>query len=86
MASLVLDKAGYRWYDGLRSSSQDQVSWQNFSEGIRIRFHTTIQRPLEELVQLKQRSSLADYQEKFEKISCRSKLTKEQKLDCYLGG
>lgn len=29
---------------------------------------------------------MTEYQEKFEKISCRSKLTEEQKLDCYLGG
>lgn len=27
MAGLVLDEAGYRWYDGFLSSSQDPVSW-----------------------------------------------------------
>lgn len=57
-----------------------------FFEGIRVRFSATLQRPLEELVQLKQKSSLDEYQEKFEKISYRSKLTEEQKLDCNLGG
>lgn len=84
MASLVLDEAGYRWYDGFRASSQDLISWLDFAEGIRIRFHTTIQR--EEVVQLKQKGSLSDYQERFGKIAYKSKLTEEQKLDCYLGG
>lgn len=53
MVSLVLDEAGYRWCDGLKNSSQDPISWRVFSEGICIQFHATIQRPLEELVQLK---------------------------------
>lgn len=40
---------------------------------------------MEELVKLKHTGSLNDYQEKFERIACRSNLTEEQKLDCYLG-
>lgn len=86
MASLVLDKVGYQWYDGFKKSAQNPITWQTFSEGIRARFSANLQRPLEELVQLKQTGSLSDYQEKFEKISCQSNLTEDQKLDCYLGG
>lgn len=83
MASLVLDEACYLWYDGFKKI--DPASWPAFAEGIRIRFSTTLQRPLEELVKLKQTGSLSDYQEKFERIACWSNLTEEQKLDCYLG-
>lgn len=86
MTSLVLDEAGYQWFDGLKKSSQDLITWQIFSQGIRIRFNDTLQRPLEELVQLKQRGTFSEYKEKFERISCRSNLSEEQKLDCYLGG
>lgn len=86
MASLTLDEAGYQWFDGLKEGMIEPITWGTFSEGIRVRFSATLQRPLEELVQLKQKGSLNEYQEKFEKISCRSKLTEEQKVDCYLGG
>lgn len=55
MASLVLDEEGYRWYDGLKSSSLDPITWRVFAEGLRVRFQATIQRPLEELMQLKQK-------------------------------
>lgn len=64
----------------------DLVLWATFSKGIHIRFKTTLQRPLEELVKLKQIGSPNDYQDKFERITCRSNLTEEQKLDCYLRG
>lgn len=57
MASLMLDEAGYQWYDDLKKSSRDPISLQAFSEGIRIRFNTTLHRPLEELVQLKQKEA-----------------------------
>lgn len=86
MASLALDESGYQWYDGLKKSSAEPVVWRTFTEGIKVRFSSTLRRPLEELVQLKQTGNLSDYQEKFEKIACRSNLSEEQKLDCYLGG
>lgn len=86
MASLALDEVGYQWYDGLKKSSRGPISWQDFADGIRVRFSTTLRRPLEELVQLKQTGSLGEYQEQFERISCRINLSEEQKLDCYLGG
>lgn len=37
-------------------------------------------------MQLKQVGKLDEYQDKFERIACRSNLSEEQKLDCYLGG
>lgn len=86
MVSLMIDEVGYQWYDGLKKNSRDSVVWQVFSEGLRVRFRTSLRRPLEELVQLKQTDSLNDYQEKFERIAYRSNLTKEQNQDCYLGG
>lgn len=75
MASLMLDEAAYFWYDSLKKSSTNPITWQVFSEGLRIRFNATLQRPLEELVQLKQKGSLNEYQERFEKIACKSNLT-----------
>lgn len=86
MASLMLDEVGYQWYNGLKKSSRNPISWQAFLEGIQIRFNATLRRPLEELVQLKLKASLNEYQERFDKISSRSNLTEEQNLDCYLGG
>lgn len=86
MASLVLDEVGYLWYDGFKKNARDPITWAAFSEAIRVRFNATLQNPLEELVQLKQKGSLDEFQEKFERISCRSNLTEGQKLDCYLGG
>lgn len=85
MASLVLDEVGYQWFDGIRKNAQNPIRWREFAEGIKIRFGTTLRRPLEELVQLKQTGSLNEYQENFDRISCRSNLSEEQKLDCYLG-
>lgn len=86
MASLMLDEAGYLWYDGSKKSSTNPITWHTFSKGLQIKFNATLQRPLEELVQLKQKGNLNEYQEKFERIACMSNLTEEQKLDCYLGG
>lgn len=77
MASLMLDEISYQWYDGLRRGSQGPITWQAFADGIRVRFGTTLRRPLEELVQLKQTGSLSDYRERFERIACRSNLTKD---------
>lgn len=34
---------------------------------------------------VKQIGNLTDYQDKFERIFCRSNLMEDQKLDCYLG-
>lgn len=57
MASLALDEAGYQWYDGLKENSKGPIFWHTFLEGICIRFNATLQRPLEELIQLKQKGS-----------------------------
>lgn len=86
MASLMLDETGYQWYDSLKRASQEPITWQIFAEGIRVRFGATLRRPLEELMHLKQTGNLNYYQDKFERISCRSNLTKDKKLDCYLSG
>lgn len=60
MASLVLDESSYQWFDGFKSS-QNPLNWRVFAESIKIRFGLTLQRPLEELVQLKQTGNLSDY-------------------------
>lgn len=77
MASLMLDETGYQWYDSLKRASQEPITWQMFAEGIRVRFGATLRKPLEELMHLKQTGNLANYQDKFERISCRSNLTED---------
>lgn len=86
MASLTLDEIGYQWFDGLKESTDEPITWHVFFEGICVRFSATLLAPLEELVQLKQKGSLIEYQERFDKIACRSNLTEQQKLNCYMGG
>lgn len=70
MASLALDEAWYLWYEGFKKSINGIISWNRFAEGIKIRFCSRLQRPLEELMQLKQAGKLSEYQEQFERISC----------------
>lgn len=69
IASLVLDEQGYRWYDGFKKSNPGLITWNLFAEGIKIRFSTLLQGPLQELMQLKQTGKLSEYQDQFERIS-----------------
>lgn len=86
MASMALDELGYLWFESFKRGTDDPITWNLFKEGIKIRFCTVLRRPLEELMELKQNGKLSEYQERFERISCRSDLTETQKLDCYLDG
>ncbi|KAK0573353.1 hypothetical protein LWI29_006880 [Acer saccharum] len=87
LASFHLERDAQLWYQLLKQE-KDVLTWQEFQDGLDLRFGVTkFQDFFEDLIKLQQVGSVRDYQTQFEKLLAKvGYLPPNRQVSCFISG
>lgn len=87
MASICLDKNAWSWHKSIEKMWFGVTpTWIEYAEALKERFGPTHKTPLGDLMHLRQKASLAEFNDVFDNIASKLDFSQEYLVEAYLGG
>ncbi|PKA53356.1 RNA-directed DNA polymerase like [Apostasia shenzhenica] len=86
LASLYLEGKALVWHQTLIQYQEPKMDWSDFKEAMLERFGPLYDDPMSEIMKLRQEGDVQEYQETFDILHLRAKLSQEQAISCFLTG